>query len=104
MSDSFEKYKKLSLKLTRELRFKADWEEIEAAHGVLLRLSHDMEDATRKIQPCIFMLMTKYEKSLSVRKVIEFCDIIRETDGVEEARETVAHAVIVKVGFHFGLL
>ena len=97
LKDSFTKYKALSLKLTTDIRFKADWEEVEAAHTTLMLESHSMEEAVRMVQPGLFNIKTKYNRSLNIEKITEFANIVKDTEGVEEALETLSYAVVVKV-------
>ena len=96
LDDSFAEYKLLSLKLARDLRFKTDWEDIEAAHSLLLSNSQRMEEIIKEIQPSLVSLKMKYIKSLSVSKIQEFVQIVNETEGGEEARSTLSYAVLVK--------
>ena len=60
LKDSFAKYKALSLKLTTDMRFKADWEEVEAAHTTLE--SHSMGEAVRMMQSGLFYIKTMYNR------------------------------------------
>ena len=96
LNDSFAEYKSVSLKLARDLRFKTDWEDIEAAHNLLLSAGNRMDETMKDIQLLLPAIKIKYVKSMSTCKIKEYVRLVNETEGAKEARATLSYAVLVK--------